>query len=314
MDGYTRYRYKGVNRAEQTVHGTLVARNKTLANIELFKHHIKVTTLTHERPQNTRITFHTITHFTKSLAGLLSAHIPLREALDLLQQGEDNPLMQTLLARIKQNVESGMPLAHALKHHPRYFTDVYCHIAHTGERSGSLSILLNQLALHREREGEMRKKLRRALTYPLAIVSIALVVTLGLLLFVVPQFQALFASFNATLPKATRMLIWLSDALRIHGFLLIFCVFMLFIMFKALNRHIHRIRPIADGVKLKLPLLKNITELTILTRITHTMSILLNAGLPMVEAIGVCANVAANKRYTESLLRIQSQLTQGHSL
>jgi type IV pilus assembly protein PilC len=314
MDGYTRYRFTGVNRAKQTVHGSLVAKNKTLAKVELFKQHIHVKKIIRDNKTIARITYHTITRFTRSLSALLKAHIPLVQALELLEHGETNPRMRYILKSIQHDVKTGIPLAHACRKHPRYFTALFCHIVYVGERSGSLTLLLNQLASHREAEGRMQKKIRAAMTYPLAILSVACCVTLGLLLFVVPQFQTLFASFDATLPQATLSLIWLSHALKNDGLILFALILIAAYGCRYLHARTHKIASICDDLKLRIPLLGNISRLAMFSRITQTLSILLSAGLPLVDAIGVCANLAANRRYTQSLLTIQTQLTEGHPL
>ena len=314
MDGYTRYRFTGVNRAHQTVHGSLVAKNKTLAKIELFKQHIHVKKLMRDNKKIARITYHTITGFTRGLGALLKAHIPLIQALELLEHSEDNPRMRCLLKNLQHDVQTGIPLAHACRKHPRYFTSLFCHIIHMGERSGSLVILLNQLASHREAEGRMKKKIRATMAYPLAILSVACCVTLGLLIFVVPQFQTLFTSFDATLPKATLSLIWLSSALKSYGLMMFMMILVSVYAGRYLHAHAPKLAWICDDLKLRVPLLGTILRLAMFSRITQTLSILLSAGLPLVDAIGVCANLAANRRYTQSLLTIQTQLTEGHPL
>jgi type IV pilus assembly protein PilC len=314
MDGYTRYRFTGVNRAHQTVHGSLVAKNKTLAKIELFKQHIHVKKIIRDNKKIARISYQTITRFTRSLSALLKAHLPLVQALELLEHSEANPRMRSVLKNLQHDVQTGIPLAHACRKHPRYFTALFCHIVYVGERSGSLTRLLNQLASHREAEGRMKKKIRAAMTYPLAILSVACCVTLGLLLFVVPQFQTLFASFDAALPKATLSLIWLASALKNYGLMLFVVILISAYGCRYLHVRTDKIAYMCDDLKLRVPLLGHITRLAMLTRITQTLSILLSAGLPLVDAIGVCANLAANRRYTQSLLTIQTQLTEGYPL
>jgi type IV pilus assembly protein PilC len=319
MDGYHQYRWIGVNRAGQTVRGHLKAKNTTLAKITLHQQGITIKKIkqTHKILKyfkNIRIKPYHITHLTRRLATLLQAQIPLLQAFELLKNGEENPRLQKLLHQIQEDIQTGIPLADALQKHPQYFNALFCHVIRAGEISGALITLLKQLATHQEARELLKQKIKKSLAYPLAILSIACVVTIGLLVFVVPQFQRLFESFHARLPAATRGLIFCSDSIQTYGFLILFfCIFCLYIL-----RYIFKNSPdIAlkfDKLILKLPLLGPTLRDIILARMTQTLSILLAAGLPLVDALKISAHMTNNLCYTEAILNTKIALTEGYPL
>ncbi|MCH9716151.1 MAG: type II secretion system F family protein [Gammaproteobacteria bacterium] len=319
MDGYYQYRWIGVNRAGQTVRGHLKAKNTTLAKITLHQQGITIRNIkqTHKILKyfkNIRMKPYHITHLTRRLATLLQAQIPLLQAFDLLKNGEENPRLQTLLHQIQEDIQTGMPLADALQKHPQYFNALFCHVIRAGEISGALITLLNQLATHQETRELLKQKIKKSLAYPLAILSIACVVTIGLLVFVVPQFQRLFESFHARLPTATRGLIFCSEFIQSYGLLILsLSVFSLYTLRYILKKSPRTVLEL-DKLILKVPLLGPTLRDIILARMTQTLSILLAAGLPLVDALKISAHITNNLCYTEAILNTQIALTEGYPL
>lgn len=320
MDALYHYRWVGVNRTGQTVHGTLEAHTRTCVKIRLYQQGVHTKKITRTRAslfnrfKSTRIKSQHLTHAARSLAALLKAQIPLTHALQLLQANENNRNLKNILKHIQTDVQAGLPLAQALQKHPRTFNRLFYHMVHIGERSGTLIKLLMQLAIHREKHERLQKKIHASLIYPVTILCVACFVTLGLLLFVVPEFQILFVNFNASLPAATRYLIHVSSLLKTHGLLLLLILFSSSYALRRLCTRSNRLTKHADCLLLRLPILSRIARLTIFTRLTQTLSILLSAGMPLVEALGICTQLTHNHVYMQGLKQIQTQLTEGYSL
>ncbi len=319
MDGYHQYRWVGVDRAGQTVRGQLQAKNATLAKITLHQqgietHKIKQTHLFLKYFKSHRIQPAHITALTRQLKSLLEAQIPLLQAFDLLKSGTENPRIKKLLHQIQQDIQSGLSLADACRKHPQYFNALFCHMIQAGELSGALITLLEQLSNHQETREQLKQKIRKSLAYPITILSIASIVTTGLLLFVVPQFQLLFKSFHANLPAATQCLITCSEFIKAYGLMLF--IFSLFSIL-SLRYSYKKSRSIAltwDMLMLKLPLIGATIQATILARFTQALSILLSAGLPLVDALNISAHISNNLCYTEAILSTKAALTEGHPL
>lgn len=319
MDSHHRYRWVGVNHLNQSVHGYLTAKNITLAKITLHQQGVKIT---HIKPtqrllgylKNKRVRAHHITQLTRQLADLLQSHIPLLQAFELLKSGEDNPRLKQLLNAIQTDVQSGIPLADALRKYPAHFNALFCHLIQAGEASGALMHLLKQLANHQERQAKCIQKIKKSLAYPLAILSIAACVTFGLLRFVVPQFQTLFESFHAELPFATQCLIQSADYIKAYGLISIISMGSCMYAARYAYQQYQTLTLKCDAFILKLPLLGPLFKAMILNRLTETLSILLSAGLPLVEALTIAAPSCNNLYYTKAILAVQSTLTEGQPL
>ncbi len=319
MDGFSEYRWRGVNRSGQTVQGLLRAKNLTLAKVFLHQQGIepktlKPTSLFLRYFKRHRIQTAHIIYFTRSLSSLLNAQIPLVQAFELLASSEENLKLQKLLRTIQTDIQSGLSLADALQKHPKYFNALFCYMIQAGERSGTLTTLLKQLANQQDRQHKLKQKIKKSLSYPSAIVGIACIVTVGLLLFVVPQFQTLFESFQATLPVATLYLIQGAQLIQRYGIFLgltgIFCLF----AGRALYRSIYRVRYRTDQLLLKLPLIGPIIREVILARLTQSLATLLSAGLPIVDALTLCIHLPNNQQYIEAIEKVQAAVQEGQPL
>ena len=319
MDCYHRYRWVGVNSAGQAVRGCLEAKTPTLAKIHLHQQGVTARKISKERPfacirPSTQIKPSNITQFIRQIASLLAAHVPLIQALELLRAGEDNSRMRRLLHTLERDVQNGLSLADALHKHKTYFNVLTCHLIQAGEQSGTLMTLLTKLAEYREELHRLHKKLRATLSYPLAILSIATCVTVGLLLFVVPQFKELFDSFHAPLPVFTQTIINLAAGIKQYGLTALAlgagCAYTLISYYKKSVR----IRFTLDCFILKIPLLGSMIKQALIARFAHTLSILLSAGTPLVDALTTSSNIAQNLLYTRAILAIRDSIIEGHSL
>jgi len=313
-----RYRWAGVNSTGQAVQGCLEAKTPTLAKILLYKQGVTAQKISKERPfgfrPTPRITLTHITHVTRQIASLLSAQIPLLQALELLTCNEENDRLKRLLHTLHCDVQSGLSLADALRKHRKYFNPLMCHLIQAGEQSGTLVTILTRLAEHLEKQHNIQKKMRAVLAYPLAILAIAACVTTGLLLFVVPQFQELFESFNAALPAFTQRVISLSYGIKHHGLMILASMFISNYAFRALYTNSQRLRLTCDHVLLRLPIVGNMIRLTIIARFSHTLAILLSAGTPLVEALTISSNISNNLHYSKAIQAIRDNIIEGHTL
>lgn len=205
----TQYQWEGVNRAGEKVYGVLEARSIALAKTELRKQGVITKKIAKKRKswfnkKNRKIKALDITMFSRQLATMIEAGIPIIQAFDIVSKGQSNERMKQLIAEIRMDVETGLTLAESLRKHPAYFNELFCNLVDAGEKSGSLETMLDKIATYKEKIETIKKKIKKALTYPMAVLVIAFIVTAGLLIFVVPQFQSLFQGFGADLPAITR--------------------------------------------------------------------------------------------------------------
>ena len=319
MNSYHRYRWVGVNGSGQLVQGCLEAKTSTLAKILLYKQGITAQKISREQPlafikPASRIKPTNITQFIRQIASLLGAEVPLIQALDLLRAGEDNQRMRQLLYTLQCDVQNGLSLTDALRKHPSYFNALTCQLIQAGEQSGALIALLTKLATYREELHAIQKKVRATLSYPLAILSIATCVTLSLLLFVVPQFQELFESFNTPLPAFTQRIINLAAHIKQHGLtalaLGIGCTYTVISAYKKSTGT----RFFIDRFIFKIPMLGPMTKQALIARFAHTLSILLSAGTPLVDALTASSNIARNAVYAHAILTVRDSIIEGRSL
>ena len=318
MDCYHRYRWIGVNVAGQPVRGCLEAKTPTLAKILLHKQGVTAHKISKERPFAYIIPSHIkqshVTQIIQQMTSLLSAQVPLIQTLELLKIGEDNPRMRRILHNLEHDVQNGLSLAEALYKNNTYFNSFMCHLIQAGEQSGTLVTLLTKLTEYREDLHRLHKKIRATLSYPLAILSIATCVTVGLLLFVVPQFKDLFDSFKTPLPSFTQSIISLAAGIKHYGLTVLIlatgCIYILITCYKKSTR----VRFILDCFILKIPLLGSMVKQSLIARFAHALSILLAAGTPLVEALTTSSNIPQNLVYNRAILAIRDNIIEGHSL
>lgn len=261
-----------------------------------------------------QVTPRDITVITRQLATMLSAGIPLIQAFELTIRGQNNLGVQNLLTKIKSDVEAGIPFADALAKHPQYFNELYFNLVYAGEHSGSLDIMLARIATYKEKMGSLKAKIRKALVYPAAVIAVAFIVTTILLVFVVPQFEALFKGFGADLPALTRVVIQMSEFFKKY-WLLMFST--LGVAIWGLLKAQQRIPAVAHGIDrllLRLPVLGNILIKAIIARFARTLATTFSAGLPLVDALKAVAGAAGNIVYSKAILHIREGVTTGQQL
>ena len=252
--------------------------------------------------------------FSRQLSTMLTAGIPLVQAFDIVGSGHDNPAVQRLVLNIKQDVESGASLAEALAKHPLHFDDLFVNLVTAGEQAGALETLLDKIATYKEKTEAIKKKVKKALFYPGAVMVVALIVTTILLVFVIPEFESLFQGFGADLPAFTRMIIDLSVFVRSNG------IFLVMAISGAIGGYIYaykrnrKLREIQDRIALKLPIIGGILDKSAVARFARTLSTMFAAGVPLVEALESVSGACGNIVYEIAVLQIRDEVATGQRL
>jgi len=252
--------------------------------------------------------------FSRQLATMLGAGIPLVQGLEIVGAGHDKPAMQKLILTIKADIEGGTSLHEALGKHPLYFDDLYVNLTEAGEQAGALENLLDKIATYKEKTEALKKKVKKALFYPTAVLVVAIIVTVILLIFVIPQFESLFKGFGADLPAFTQMVINLSRFVQAKGIFLaavIGGIGYAFIYFKKRSR---KMREVLDRAILKFPIIGPILNKAAIARYARTLSTMFAAGVPLVEALESVAGACGNIVYENAVMRMKDEVATGQRL
>ncbi len=252
--------------------------------------------------------------FSRQLATMMTAGVPLVQSFEIVGRGHDNPAMQDLVLGIKADVEAGGTLSDALRKRPLYFDDLFCNLVSAGEQAGILEELLHKIAAYKEKTEAIKGKVKKAMFYPTAIMITAFVVTAILLIFVVPQFQAIFAGFGADLPAMTMFVIGISNVFQ-HWWWAIFGTIggAVYGLLQAKKRS-RKFAQNLDRILLKAPIIGNILTKAAIARFARTMATMFAAGVPLVEAMVSVAGATGNIVYTQAVMRMRDEVSTGMSL
>ena len=260
------------------------------------------------------ITGQDIAIFSRQMSTMMRAGVPLVQALDLVARGNENKSMTEMILSIKFGIESGLPFAESLAKHPRYFDDLYVNLVEAGEKSGALETLLDKIATYKEKTETIKKKVKKALTYPAAVVVVAFIVTGILLYFVIPQFEELFRGFGADLPAFTKMVVSLSKFVTAYWWMLLLIPVVAVFAFQEAHHRSANFRRFLDRIALKAPLFGDILYKSAVARFARTLSTMFAAGVPLVEAMDSVAKAAGNIVYTEGIFKMKDQVSTGTQL
>jgi type IV pilus assembly protein PilC len=307
------FRWQGITALGQICHGFLAAYQRNEAQTHLQQQGIIVRKL-HQSPWIKPIKSEQIHDFARQMASLLEAGIPLLQSFDLTIHKETHPGMKYLLLGLKKHIESGLSFSEALNEYPRYFRPLLCHLVAAGEKSGSLETSLRQIAADLEKMLSLQKKIKKNLSYPIILLVLASLLTLGFLTFVVPQFEALFVSFAAPLPRFTRWILFLSQGLQQHlAPLFALLTGIIYKVNDSYQRH-PRWKYIIQQWQIKLPLIGPITRHAALARFAHTLSMTYAAGLPLMHALELASIASGHVEYQRSMKQVQAAINKGLSL
>ncbi|MFT4045485.1 MAG: type II secretion system F family protein [Solimonas sp.] len=252
--------------------------------------------------------------FMRQMATMMAAGVPLVQALEIVGRGHDNPSLGEMIMAIKLNIEGGASFAESLGKFPLHFDDLVVNLVEAGEKSGTLEALLDKIATYKEKTEAIKRKVKKALTYPTAVIIVAFIVTGILLYFVVPQFQELFQGFGADLPAFTLMVIGLSKFVQAKWWLMLLIVGgTAFGLFEA-KRRSAAFRRLLDRVLLKVPVVGDILYKSAVARFARTLSTMFAAGVPLVEAMESVGKAAGNIIFTETILKMKDQVATGRQL
>ncbi|HHC72547.1 MAG TPA: type II secretion system F family protein [Thiotrichales bacterium] len=309
--------WEGSNRKGAKVKGEIRGDSAATVKAELRRQGIKPSKV---RKKSTlfasgkRITPKDIAIFSRQLATMMTAGVPLVQSFDIISRGTDNPRMAELLVSIKTDIESGSPLAEALAKHPLHFDELFCNLVHAGEHAGVLETLLHKIAEYKERTEAIKGKIKKAMFYPVAVLIVAFIVTSILLIKVVPQFESLFAGFGADLPTFTRMVIDLSEFMQAYWWLLfIGLAGGVYALIQAKKRSA-AFQLALDRLTLKLPVVGDIVNKAAIARYARTLSTMFAAGVPLVEALDSVAGATGNGVYASAIRRMREDIATGRQL
>lgn len=261
-----------------------------------------------------KITAKDIAGFSRQIATMVSAGVPVVQAMDIVARGADKPKLQDLLFTIKADIETGSSMANALRKHPLHFDRLFCNLVYAGESAGVLDDMLTKVASYKERMESIKGKIKKAMFYPATVMAVAVVVTAIILLFVIPEFKNLFGSFGVSLPSFTLLIISISDAVREWWWIILLGIIgTVYATISAWKRS-DRFRRIIDKLSLKFPVFGPIFEKAALARFARTLSTTFSAGVPMVEALESVAGATGNTVYGDAIMRIREGVATGQSL
>ncbi|KTD56983.1 pilus assembly protein PilC [Legionella santicrucis] len=313
------FHYIGINKASQKINGDIEARSLALAKVELRRQGIIISKIVKKRTpffkrKSRKVKSSDITVFSRQLATMIESGIPLVQSFDIVAKGQTNKRLKELIEHIKHDVETGLTLSEALKKHPSHFNDLFCNLVDAGEKSGSLDIMLNKIATYKEKIETIKKKIKKALTYPIAVIIVALIVTAGLLIFVVPQFEALFKGFGADLPMMTKAVVNLSNFFQSYWYLIFGSLIGAVYAFIYAIKHSPKFAQNIDKALLKIPIIGPIIEKAAIARFARTLSITFAAGLPLVEALKSVAGATGNIIFSNATNKIREEVSTGQQM
>ena len=312
------FKWEGTDRKGKRMSGQTIAANEGVVKIQLRMQGLnplrvrKQSSLFGARKK--KIESADIAIFSRQMATMMTAGVPLVQALEIVGKGHENPSMGELILAIKASIEGGSSFAESLAKHPLYFDDLFVNLVDAGEKSGALETLLDKVATYKEKTEAIKKKVKKALTYPAAVVVVAFVVTAILLIFVVPQFQELFQGFGADLPAFTLFVIGISEWMQSSWWMLMIGLGIFGFAFSNAKKRSPAFRKFLDRISLKLPIVGDILYKSAVARYHRTLSTMFAAGVPLVEAMESVAGAAGNIIFYEAILDIRDQIASGTQL
>jgi type IV pilus assembly protein PilC len=252
--------------------------------------------------------------FARQLATMMSAGIPMVQAFEIIGNGHEKPSMQKLVGDIRHNIEGGSTLHESLAKHPLYFDDLFVNLVEAGEHAGALETLLDKIATYKEKTEALKKKIKKALFYPAAVLAVAVIVTVILLIFVIPQFEQLFKGFGADLPAFTQMVVNMSKFMQHEGWIVGVVVGGAVYTFMYFHKRSRNMRRVLDRAMLKFPIIGPILVKSAIARFARTLSTMFAAGVPLVEAMQSVAGATGNIVYEEGTLRMKDEVATGQRL
>ncbi|PKD42373.1 type II secretion system protein F [Methylomonas sp. Kb3] len=319
QDEQIEFNWDGFDRQNKKTKGTISAKSEVIARTELRRMGIRVIGIkAKSKPlfgaRVQKITPGDIAVFARQLATMLEAGVPLVQSFDIIGKGHDNASMSEMLLSIKADVEGGDTLAQALNRKPLYFDALFCNLVEAGEHAGVLETLLDKIATYKEKTESIKKKVKKALTYPVAVLVVAFIVTAILLIFVVPVFEDLFKGFGADLPAFTQFVIELSAWVQEWWWAVIGVIAITAYVFNYFKKRSKAFNHFLDKTLLKIPVVGMILEKSAIARFARTLSTMSAAGVPLVEALVSVAGACGNILFYEAVMAVRDDVSTGQQL
>lgn len=311
-----RFTFEGKNiETERLVRGEVVAKDEEEARKKLQRRGIRPLRISKVKTaRKRRITQEDITVFTRQLATMMKAALPLMQAFEIVARGHSNPSMTEMLMQVRSDVEQGSALGKSFSKYPKYFDRFYCNLVSAGESGGVLESLLDKLAVYKEKTQAIKKKVKTALTYPIAIIVVAIALIFIMMMFVLPAFKEVYANMGAELPDLTQLVMNLSDLFVDYGWIMIILLIASAFGLYKLHEKSPTFQKRIDALILRLPIFGTIVRKATIARWARTTSTLFAAGVPLVEVLDSVAGASGNILYEEATQDIRAKVTQGLSL
>ena len=310
------FSFEGKNiKTEQIIRGEIVAKNETEARAKLARRHIRVININKiKKTRQKKISAADITVFTRQLSTMMKSGLPMMQAFDIAAKGHANPSMTSMLLNIRSDVEQGHALADSFAKYPKYFDRFYCNLVRAGETGGVLESILDKLSLYKEKTQSIKKKVRGALTYPIAVVVVAIALIFVMMMYVLPAFAKVYQEMGVALPGLTQVMMNISDFFVAYGiYMLIILIGGTVAFIKSMQRS-QELQKRVDYMLLKMPIFGPIVRKAAIARWARTTATLFAAGVPMVEVLDSVSGATGNIRYEEATRDIRAKVNQGISL
>lgn len=310
--------WEGKDRKGNKTKGEISGTNLALVKAQLRKQGI-IPNKVKKKPKplfggSKKITPFDIAMFTRQLATMMKAGVPLVQSFDIVADGLENRGLQELIIAIRNDVAAGTSFAGSLKRHPKYFDDLYCNLVESGEKAGALEQMLERIATYLEKTETLKKKVKKAMTYPIAVIVVAIVVTAILLVKVVPQFESLFQGFGADLPVFTQFIIGISEWMQQWWFIVLLGIIGSIYLFKEAKTRSQAFSDLVDKYVLKLPVVGEILDKSAVAKFGRVLSTTFAAGVPLVDALESVAGATGNAVYRDAVLKIRDDVSSGTQL
>jgi type IV pilus assembly protein PilC len=309
------YAWEGKDKTGKTVRGEMRAGGETIVNVTLRRQGIMVVKVKKKAYRSgKKIKDKDLTLFTRQLATMMKAGVPLLQSFDIVGKGHANPSMSKLIMDLRADIETGTSLNNAFRKYPLYFDPLFCNLVGAGEQAGILEDLLTRLAIYKEKTLALKAKIKSALMYPVSILAIAFIVTAVIMIWVVPAFKEVFTSFGADLPTPTLVVMAMSDFVVQWWYIIFGSLFgAIYFFFQAWRRSLKMQRAM-DRLMLRLPIFGDVIRKATIARWTRTLATMFAAGVPLVEALDSVGGASGNAVYLDATKKIQTEVSTGTSL
>jgi len=309
------YLWEGIDRNNRQVRGESRAASETVVTTNLRRQGVRIVKIKRQTFRGgSSVGEKDITFFTRQLATMLKAGVPLLQSFEIIGRGHSNPRFSRLMMDIKSKIETGSSMSQAFREHPKYFDALYCNLVAAGETSGMLDAILDRIATYKEKILAIKSKIKSALFYPISVITVAIVVMWIIMVWVIPSFKKVFANFGAALPAPTLIVMAISDFVVTWWWLMAAVIGGTFFGFFFLLKRSAAFRLGFDRAILKVPIVGPILRKATIARWTRTLQTMFAAGVPLVESLDAVAGAAGNALYAAGTKRIQTEVSTGTSL